>query len=324
VNLTNPFYDPHKYSSDLVECINCGEKSCKNCPIPVTKQKTLQQYIEEVVHPKWFRENESLYETAEIIKSRHDKLSEEVVEGDKEGDKEMQSNTNWKVKTSLQESSDEDMTYNGTKNSNLIYTWKKKKPSPNANRHIVFTLELVFVNRIIDKNSANILSKLLSFDAHPREKKGSKFVKSAGSSSSGPTLSDCFEYFRQPEKLDKDNSWYCNICKDHVEATKTIEIYKTPAVLILCFQRFKSHNIYFKDKMEDKIDYPVTNLDMSPYVLSHKNAQGEDSKLEYDLVAVSNHYGSLAFGHYTAYAKNCETGNWYDYNDSSVSMVSAY
>lgn len=44
----------------------------------------------------------------------------------------------------------------------------------------------------------------------------------------------------------------------------------------------------------------------------------------YDLVAVSNHYGSLAFGHYTAYAKNFETGKWYDYNDSSVSSVYSY
>ena len=117
-------------------------------------------------------------------------------------------------------------------NSNLIYTWKKKKPSPNANRHLVFSLELVFVNRIIDKNSANILSKLLSFDGHPRDKKTSK---NTTTSSENPTLSDCFEFFRQPEKLDKENSWYCNVCKDHVEATKTIEIYKTPAVMILCF-----------------------------------------------------------------------------------------
>jgi ubiquitin carboxyl-terminal hydrolase 4/11/15 len=41
----------------------------------------------------------------------------------------------------------------------------------------------------------------------------------------------------------------------------------------------------------------------------------------YDLYAVSNHYGSLAFGHYTAYCKNFENGKWYDFNDSSVSPV---
>lgn len=36
---------------------------------------------------------------------------------------------------------------------------------------------------------------------------------------------------------------------------------------------------------------------------------------------MSNHYGSLSFGHYTAYCKNYQTGKWYDYNDSSVSEV---
>jgi hypothetical protein len=90
VNLTNPFYDSHKYSYDSLECINCGEKNCKNCPIPVTKEKTLQQYIDEIVHPSLFNENESLYETSEWLKNKHDKLSEEVVEEKKDGDFEMQ------------------------------------------------------------------------------------------------------------------------------------------------------------------------------------------------------------------------------------------
>lgn len=40
----------------------------------------------------------------------------------------------------------------------------------------------------------------------------------------------------------------------------------------------------------------------------------------YDLYAVSNHYGGLGGGHYTAYAKNGE--QWYDFNDSSVREVS--
>lgn len=41
----------------------------------------------------------------------------------------------------------------------------------------------------------------------------------------------------------------------------------------------------------------------------------------YDLFAISNHYGSLNGGHYTAFAKNLDE-NWYDFNDSSVSSES--
>lgn len=95
-----------------------------------------------------------------------------------------------------------------------------------------------------------------------------------------------------------------------------------PPVLIICLQRFKSHNTYFKDKLEEKVNFPLEGLDLKPYVISHEDARGEPVILTYDLMAVTNHYGSLSFGHYTAYGKNVETGVWYDYNDSSVSRVS--
>lgn len=124
------------------------------------------------------------------------------------------------------------------------------------------------------------------------------------------------------EQLDEENSWYCNQCKDHVRAFKKIEIYKVPPVLILCLQRFKSHNIYFKDKLEDQVDFPLQGLDLRPYVLSHADAKGQPVDLSYDLIAVSNHYGSLSGGHYTACALNQETGHWYDFNDSHVSQLS--
>lgn len=42
----------------------------------------------------------------------------------------------------------------------------------------------------------------------------------------------------------------------------------------------------------------------------------KSSNYVYDLFAVSNHYGGLGSGHYTAYAKN--NNIWYDFNDSSV------
>ena len=108
-----------------------------------------------------------------------------------------------------------------------------------------------------------------------------------------------------------------------MQATKTIEIYKAPPILVLCLQRFKSHGHFFKDKLEEQVDYPLNDLDMSDFVLSKKNSLGQDVELNYDLYAVSNHYGSLSFGHYTAYCKNPETGVWYDFNDSSVSSLSS-
>ena len=44
-------------------------------------------------------------------------------------------------------------------------------------------------------------------------------------------------------------------------------------------------------------------------------------KLLYDLYAVTNHFGSLYGGHYTAYAKNPIHNEWFEFDDSRVSPV---
>jgi ubiquitin C-terminal hydrolase len=45
-------------------------------------------------------------------------------------------------------------------------------------------------------------------------------------------------------------------------------------------------------------------------------------KAIYDLYAVSNHYGSLGGGHYTAMCKNPVFDIWAEFDDSSVSKIS--
>lgn len=97
----------------------------------------------------------------------------------------------------------------------------------------------------------------MGYDHHPTQKAIGGFENSEPED-----IKDCFEAYAKPSKLDKDNAWYCNVCKDHVEATKTIEIYNVPPIMIICLQRFKSHNNYFKEKLEDKVSFPVTGLDM--------------------------------------------------------------
>lgn len=48
-----------------------------------------------------------------------------------------------------------------------------------------------------------------------------------------------------------------------------------------------------------------------PFLTSNPN-----SKPIYQLYAISNHYGGLGGGHYTAYGKN--NGQWYEFDDSRV------
>lgn len=72
-------------------------------------------------------------------------------------------------------------------------------------------------------------------------------------------------------------------------------------------------------KLETQVNFPLEGLDMSPFVLSE--TQKKKVSLIYDCFAVSNHFGSAGFGHYTAYAMNPFTKSWYNFDDSSVSSV---
>jgi ubiquitin carboxyl-terminal hydrolase 4/11/15 len=54
------------------------------------------------------------------------------------------------------------------------------------------------------------------------------------------TLIDCLHEFKKTEMLDEDNKWYCRNCKDHVQATKQLEIYRAPPVMVVSLKRFKT------------------------------------------------------------------------------------
>ena len=58
---------------------------------------------------------------------------------------------------------------------------------------------------------------------------------------------------------------------------------------------------------------------MRPYV---KNLANEEKPVYYDLIGVSNHFGSLNGGHYVGDALNLDNNTWYNCNDSHVSSYS--
>ena len=133
------------------------------------------------------------------------------------------------------------------------------------------------------------------------------------------TLFECFEYFKEKETLKKGNEWYCKKCKQHQCAEKQMEFYYLPKLFIVCLKRFsQGRRSYWGglSKNSDFINFPLDNMDMKDYVC------GPDKNHSiYDCFAVSQHYGSLGGGHYTAICKNIDN-KWYSYNDSSCSETS--
>ncbi|XP_001367947.1 ubiquitin carboxyl-terminal hydrolase 4 isoform X1 [Monodelphis domestica] len=129
-------------------------------------------------------------------------------------------------------------------------------------------------------------------------------------------LRDCIELFTTMETLGEHDPWYCPNCKKHQQATKKFDLWSLPKVLVVHLKRF-SYNRYWRDKLDTVVEFPIRDLHMSEFVCDP--AAGP---YVYDLIAVSNHYGAMGVGHYTAYAKNKLNGKWYYFDDSNVSLAS--
>lgn len=132
----------------------------------------------------------------------------------------------------------------------------------------------------------------------------------------GITLEECFAETSKCETLSEENAWYCGRCKELRRATKTLEIWTLPDILVIHLKRFSS-NRRFGDKIEALVDCPLEGLDLTDRV-----GLPEGKSAVYDLFAVDNHYGGLGGGHYTACAKNFFDGQWYDYNGMTTSPTS--
>eukprot|EP01068_Selenidium_serpulae_P007541 Selendium_serpulae@DN4747_c0_g1_i10.p1 len=138
-------------------------------------------------------------------------------------------------------------------------------------------------------------------------------------------LRDCLEAFVRREQLEAENSWYCGRCKTHVEASKKIDLWALPNILVVQLKRFVQIDRFCRSKNTEYVDFPE-DLDMAQYVINPKT---DGTTLRYKLIGVVNHLGDdSAYGHYTAYVKimikKPDGGTewiWHSANDTSVRVV---
>lgn len=101
------------------------------------------------------------------------------------------------------------------------------------------------------------------------------------------------------------NIRYCPACKQHRQATKKLDLWRLPEILVIHLKRF-SYNRFLKNKLETYVDFPTHDLDLSSY-LAYKDGK---SSYRYMLYAISNHYGSMGGGHYTAFVHVSGAATW--------------
>ncbi|KAK0146313.1 Ubiquitin carboxyl-terminal hydrolase 11 [Merluccius polli] len=132
-------------------------------------------------------------------------------------------------------------------------------------------------------------------------------------------LQESIQLFTTTETLEEDNPWYCPVCKRHQLATKKLDLWGLPEVLIIHLKRF-SYSKFSREKLDSLVHFPLRDLDFSDCLLRKKLTSGEPPS-RYDLIAVSNHYGGLRDGHYTSYSRNKDSGQWFYYDDSKVTYA---
>ncbi|KAK0583770.1 hypothetical protein LWI29_002751 [Acer saccharum] len=130
------------------------------------------------------------------------------------------------------------------------------------------------------------------------------------------SLYKCLEAFLKEEPLGPEDMWYCPSCKKHRQASKKLDLWRLPEILVIHLKRF-SYSRYLKNKLETYVDFPIDELDLSTYI-SHKNSQLSN---RYVLYAIINHYGVMGGGHYTAFV-DLGHKRWYEFEDDKVYPVS--
>ncbi|KAJ3302424.1 CSN-associated deubiquitinating enzyme Ubp12 [Kappamyces sp. JEL0829] len=148
------------------------------------------------------------------------------------------------------------------------------------------------------------------------EPAGDKLPPVAASSAAPITLDECMKEFEKEELLAGVDTFYCGKCKEHQETKKRLEVYKLSEILIIHLKRFTSTRYGTTNKKTEYVDAPRV-LNMAPYL----HDTGVAQKYIYDLYAVSNHFGGLGGGHYTAFVLNPLDGKWLNCDDSQVSVT---
>lgn len=127
------------------------------------------------------------------------------------------------------------------------------------------------------------------------------------------TLYDCFDVYTQIEVLDGDNAYMNEKTGKKEAVTKNITFWTFPQILVITLKRFQvGQHIR---KIEDFIDFPLENLDLSKYCSGY-NPQN----YVYDLYGICNHFGNTMGGHYTSFVKTAND-HWIHCNDAHISMV---
>ncbi|XP_071871769.1 ubiquitin carboxyl-terminal hydrolase 8 isoform X1 [Bombus fervidus] len=135
------------------------------------------------------------------------------------------------------------------------------------------------------------------------------------------TLNDCILKFVSGQKV---VGWKCPKCQTPREATKKFDFVKLAPIMVIHLNRFAESGGWL-EKRNTAVDFPLTDFNLKPYLVADSSSATISNirsyNYSYSLYAMSNHYGTMEGGHYTAFCKNATQNKWYKYDDQTVTEV---
>ncbi|KAG2242206.1 hypothetical protein Bca4012_014298 [Brassica carinata] len=126
-------------------------------------------------------------------------------------------------------------------------------------------------------------------------------------------LQSALDSFTRVEKLDEPMT--CDDCKEKVSKEKQLLLYKLPQVVTFHLKRFKN-NGFFMEKIFNHVAFPL-EIDLLPYMI---RSQNNEVTTKYHLYALVEHFGSLAYGHYSSYVRSAPK-IWHQFDDKQVTRI---
>lgn len=138
---------------------------------------------------------------------------------------------------------------------------------------------------------------------HVDDEKGISDIRTKARESDVNTLEDLISGFTSKTHLDERNQWKCDKCKESSCATRVCKFKRLPDIVAFQIKRFIGSG-----RRSHRDNTPI----QIPLTLSLTDDYGENI---FELRSISNHSGTLSFGHYTAIGKRGE--KWFNFNDNS-------
>ena len=125
------------------------------------------------------------------------------------------------------------------------------------------------------------------------------------------SIHDCLQEYIKKDTLDIDNSWKCDKCNENNCPDKKILFWEFSPIVIFQIKQYNDNS----HKLNNHIDFPLS-IDLNDYCINSNN-----HNTIYKLISTSIHSGSLRGGHYYANCLNINDNQWYNYNDTNVSLI---